>query len=258
MQRRKGFTLIELLVVIAIIAILAAILFPVFAQAREQARKTVCLSNMRQFGTAIAMYVQDYDETMPDAATNWWAAADFCQGGPIYTVTSNNPSPSARAPYDPTCTPSRSRGWIMLPAVRQAWFSVVYPYVRNNQLVFCPTISAIDTKAPCNYVFHDWWGFVFTPTRAQAYQIIDFVAGMAGVGAASDVAGQSLGSFQNPTSAIVLWEDFINAHEGARSEVDCLANPSAPTSWNLTFADGHAKYTKGSCASLVASLLAPR
>jgi prepilin-type N-terminal cleavage/methylation domain-containing protein/prepilin-type processing-associated H-X9-DG protein len=62
---RRGFTLIELLVVIAIIAILAAILFPVFAQAREQARQTVCTSNSRQIGLQVRMYVQDYDETMP-------------------------------------------------------------------------------------------------------------------------------------------------------------------------------------------------
>ena len=62
---RRGFTLIELLVVIAIIAILAAILFPVFAQAREKARQTQCLSNMKQIGVGLMMYAQDYDETLP-------------------------------------------------------------------------------------------------------------------------------------------------------------------------------------------------
>lgn len=62
---RRGFTLIELLVVIAIIAILAAILFPVFAQAREKARQTACLSNNKQIGLGILMYAQDYDEQFP-------------------------------------------------------------------------------------------------------------------------------------------------------------------------------------------------
>src|SRR5690554_3954884 len=64
-RRTGGFTLIELLVVIAIIAILAAILFPVFAQARAKARQTACMSNMKQLGTALLMYAQDYDNVMP-------------------------------------------------------------------------------------------------------------------------------------------------------------------------------------------------
>jgi prepilin-type N-terminal cleavage/methylation domain-containing protein len=67
-MRKQAFTLIELLVVIAIIAILAAILFPVFAQAREKARTISCLSNTRQFATATLTYVQDYDETFPQSA----------------------------------------------------------------------------------------------------------------------------------------------------------------------------------------------
>lgn len=65
MRIKRGFTLIELLVVIAIIAILAAILFPVFARARENARRTSCSSNLKQIGLGILQYVQDYDETMP-------------------------------------------------------------------------------------------------------------------------------------------------------------------------------------------------
>jgi prepilin-type N-terminal cleavage/methylation domain-containing protein/prepilin-type processing-associated H-X9-DG protein len=67
---RRGFTLIELLVVIAIIAILAAILFPVFAQARAKAQQAMCISNMKQIGVAIALYVQDYDETFPPTDYN--------------------------------------------------------------------------------------------------------------------------------------------------------------------------------------------
>src|SRR5579885_3247932 len=65
MKRDRGFTLIELLVVIAIIAILAAILFPVFAQAREKARQADCMSNQKQIGVAILQYIQDSDEAYP-------------------------------------------------------------------------------------------------------------------------------------------------------------------------------------------------
>lgn len=75
---RRGFTLIELLVVIAIISILAAILFPVFAQARESARQTQCASNMRQIGLASRMYVTDYDET-------WFPALSVSDIGPTFS-----------------------------------------------------------------------------------------------------------------------------------------------------------------------------
>src|SRR3954451_12410634 len=69
-SRRRGFTLIELLVVIAIIAILAAILFPMFGQAREKARQTVCMSNHKQVGTALPMYSQDYDDVIVPTFTS--------------------------------------------------------------------------------------------------------------------------------------------------------------------------------------------
>lgn len=80
--RARGFTLIELLVVIAIIAILAAILFPVFAQARGMARRTSCLSNIRQVGTAVSMYVQDYDGSLPfDGTVYGWLVLPYVKGG---------------------------------------------------------------------------------------------------------------------------------------------------------------------------------
>lgn len=72
MMRNRGFTLIELLVVIAIIAILAAILFPVFAKARGKARQASCLSNIKQISMALMQYAQDYDEKYPTTGSQWW------------------------------------------------------------------------------------------------------------------------------------------------------------------------------------------
>jgi prepilin-type N-terminal cleavage/methylation domain-containing protein/prepilin-type processing-associated H-X9-DG protein len=105
-MRRHGFTLIELLVVIAIIAILAAILFPVFAQAREKARQSTCLSNARQIALALTQYAQDYDETLvlryigPDPVTkkdrSWKDSLEpYLKSADIYRCPSN---PRARTP----------------------------------------------------------------------------------------------------------------------------------------------------------------
>ena len=102
---KRGFTLIELLVVIAIIAILAAILFPVFARAREKARQTTCLSNHKQIALGILMYTQDYDEHLPFCVYGPWPSVQPWQHGYSYTrwwelmgayTTSIPPYPSMR------------------------------------------------------------------------------------------------------------------------------------------------------------------
>ncbi len=98
MVPRKGFTLIELLVVIAIIAILAAILFPVFAKAREKARQSSCSSNTKQIMLGVLQYAQDYDETLPYASTwflgdgtrqDWWRfLAPYCKNDQMFQCPS--------------------------------------------------------------------------------------------------------------------------------------------------------------------------
>lgn len=119
MRRRKasGFTLIELLVVIAIIAILAAILFPVFAQARESARTASCSSNMKQISLGILMYLQDYDEKfMPSR----------------YTVN----GPERDKPDKP---------WNVTKYEHVDWAHLIYPYVKNTQIFNCPS-TALDGR----------------------------------------------------------------------------------------------------------------
>src|SRR2546425_162100 len=107
-RRRRGFTLIELLVVIAIIAILAAILFPVFAQARDKARSASCLSNMMQIGKGLMMYAQDYDEK-----TTW-----FWNNGAA------NAAKDTLAGY---------------------WYQLLLPYTKNVQVFICPSVG---TRGP--------------------------------------------------------------------------------------------------------------
>ncbi|MFH1855115.1 MAG: DUF1559 domain-containing protein [bacterium] len=96
MSKKSGFTLIELLVVIAIIAILAAILFPVFAKAREKARQTSCLSNEKQIALAVIMYAGDYDETLPPyysfGSLTYWVdmVMPYCKNTQMFACPSNS------------------------------------------------------------------------------------------------------------------------------------------------------------------------
>ena len=125
--RSRGFTLIELLVVIAIIAILAAILFPVFSRAREQARKAACLTHAREIGQALMMYVQDWDESFP-------YQLDWCEC-----------SPNAQREM---CSPN---------------FTVqgkIYPYVKNAAVFDCPSADACPIRGddPARNIAHGGCG----------------------------------------------------------------------------------------------------
>lgn len=124
-RNHRGFTLIELLVVIAIIAILAAILFPVFAQARDKARQSTCTSNTKQIGLAFMMYINDYDETFP---------LGFGRAGGTGAWLWNY---YHAAPYNwrPSVPPSDAR----YPSYLVHWSNVIQPYMKNYGLYECPS-----------------------------------------------------------------------------------------------------------------------
>lgn len=157
-----GFTLIELLVVIAIIAILAAILFPVFAQARESARRSACLSNTKQIGTAMIMYVQDYDELTPSvfAFTNGTRVDAFMELQPYiknlqvfycpdYAV--NNPSCAFSVPsnYPANTTKCVAYGynWGFAPYAGAGLLAPSYTAADGTEVEPGQPLAAMDTPA---------------------------------------------------------------------------------------------------------------
>ena len=112
-QHKRGFTLIELLVVIAIIAILAAILFPVFAQARDKARATACMSNMKQLATGVTMYVQDSDERLFFRPAASAAKVGSGRSGAVITGT--------------------------VASAQAQWWNLLMPYLKNKGVYSCPS-----------------------------------------------------------------------------------------------------------------------
>jgi prepilin-type N-terminal cleavage/methylation domain-containing protein/prepilin-type processing-associated H-X9-DG protein len=224
-HRRSGFTLIELLVVIAIIAILAAILFPVFAQAREKARTTSCLSNCKQIGTAVQMYAQDYDENLPYSGV-------YGANHPLY-----------------------KQGYLW-----GFWAVLLDPYIKSRNLWVCPsgkktgeaivgpkTDQFVVNYGYNEYLFHNWKG----------YSSLAALAGTeAGVANVSVIADSFLGGIYQDWSDADGWripgEDpkfglgrlkyankvgwdgktgFVHRHTGGGASV--------------VFADGHAAHIPG-------------
>jgi prepilin-type N-terminal cleavage/methylation domain-containing protein/prepilin-type processing-associated H-X9-DG protein len=140
-SQRNAFTLIELLVVIAIIAILAAILFPVFARARENARRASCVSNLKQIGLGFSQYTQDYDSKFPQPTPGDIKGGDCCWNAPA----ESDGSSAADIAANPT--------W------RHTWPELLNPYVKSYQLYSCPSSVDLDNTT----------GIKFQPAFRMSY-----------------------------------------------------------------------------------------
>jgi prepilin-type N-terminal cleavage/methylation domain-containing protein/prepilin-type processing-associated H-X9-DG protein len=220
-MRTRGFTLIELLVVIAIIAILAAILFPVFAQARDKARQAACLSNLKQVGTALMMYTQDYDERMPSACS--WG-----RGWTWFTKTLNGPCAqagiTAATPLNTNLGPSQTPSRYIQ--------EFLHPYTRNEEIWFCPSVGRsrhwLLTEGPTygyNGTTYIWNHSTNPPPK----------------GAAISVSGLATASIPRPAEAPVMWDmpywfipdDTCPAWDAKSAHARGI---------NVVYTDGHAKY----------------
>lgn len=231
--KKHGFTLIELLVVIAIIAILAAILFPVFSRAREQARKSACLSNGKQIGTALMMYAQDWDETLPVFRFPCW-------GGP----------------------------W----ANQLYWTEQLIPYLKNSDVFRCPSAKETSPNCypsavgrPQNSFASNYGYNVFICNNGAWYSgsCVEGVAKLSRLQAPSETVAiadcwtDSLSGGQDPATGIWVRVAFANAGWDGGPGLQCGCPPHI-TDINLAidkltrhtggstiiFADGHAKWYK--------------
>ncbi len=225
-SKKSAFTLIELLVVIAIIAILAAILFPVFAQAREKARQTSCLSNMKQVGLGLLMYAQDYDENYPRA--DYW---------------------DSRPPLNPNAT-----GTFAARVNHYKWPAWVFPYTKNVNIFRCPSRTRDQVAWDQNGEY-----------KGDGYALNLSLSGrpLNPVGENPSFLGGTLAGVQTPADTWVLMElrnqvSFSYISSGGvlwpaalRESWTPYLMPNgvpdknnAPHSDGLTFAyaDGHAKY----------------
>lgn len=240
-RKPQGFTLIELLVVIAVIAILAALLFPVFAEARAKARQAGCLSNLRQIGTALAMYVQDYDEHLPIACTTGrsWTWSQWGREYTSYLFKQNVIQRCVQAGITSTTPPNADLGPEQTPP--RYIQELLHPYVKNAQLWFCPSVGKErflwDDRTQTIMGFNGTtyiWNWVADPSTSQnefsKRRPIE-VSGMAL--AAIPRASEAPALFDQP-----FWNQF---KEPCASRFP--GKPAHAKGVNVLYADAHAKFS---------------
>src|SRR4051794_30833259 len=189
MSNRRGFTLIELLVVIAIIAIFAAILFPVFAQAREKARQATCQSNLKQIGTAFSMYLQDYDESFPNTGAEYLWTGRFWRWPLKPYLGYNRQQTNVSDPLQSSGSDAHILVCPSDPTAKAQWDSTSYAY----SSAFYHTPEQVNKKQGL-------------PTTTQSLAAVQYPAAKA-------LAGEWLSNHQEPRQA-----DWWN-WEGGRSYV---------------------------------------
>jgi prepilin-type N-terminal cleavage/methylation domain-containing protein/prepilin-type processing-associated H-X9-DG protein len=233
-QRRPGFTLIELLVVIAIIAILAAILFPVFAQAREKARQSSCLSNMKQLGLAFMMYAQDYDERFPNGGLE-----RGCGGGPGGALTDDQLLTGILSAWVPSGSWHTRPNWDLANGA-------LFPYVKNRGVYGCPSDGGLSNHRGLSYSMNGYlspfYPLAAIDTPASIALLVDQGMGdpqglAAGLTIASEITDGWFVSWWCPQpplstpSGCLGIEPIAIVHSGGG---------------NLNFCDGHAKWLRRS------------